>query len=130
MLLNVVFNMSKTLNGSQSLPSNIFIPPTFQYYLDSPASLIAFFTFPHFLFYFKLYKISYNPTPLVRERILSMKEGRGGGGRGGVEGGQGPEDFINFSEKNIVAQVTIELNIVKKYLSKCISRPFPSILIS
>ena len=96
MLLNVVFNMSKTLNGSQILPSNIFIPPTFQYYLDSLASLIACFTFPHFLFYFKLYKISYNPTLLVRECILSILSMKGGSGCVGVEG---PEDFINFSEK-------------------------------
>ena len=130
MLLNVVFNMSKTLNGSQSLPNNIFIPPTFQYYLDSPTSLIACFTFPHFLFYFKLYKISYNPTSLVRERILSMKGGWGGGGREGLGGGLVSGGFYKFFRKNIVAQVTIELNIVKKYLPKCISRPFPSILIS
>ena len=84
--------MSKTLNGSQSLPSNIFIPPTFQYYLDSPASLIACFTFPRFLFYFKLHKISYNLTPLVTERILSMKEGAGDRGVGVKKKYCGPGD--------------------------------------
>ena len=59
-LLNVVFSMTKALNG-QSSPEQNSILCTFQCYLESPAWFPVFRT-P--FFYFKLYKISTAQTPV------------------------------------------------------------------
>ena len=71
-LLNVAFSMTKALNGWSSPKQNFrflhffhFLPPSLQYYFENPASIIAcFLLFSHSLFYFKLYDISTDSTPI------------------------------------------------------------------
>ena len=46
-------------------PSKIYIPPTFQYYLENPASLNACFNLFPTLFFISNFEISLNLTPVV-----------------------------------------------------------------
>ena len=63
-LLDVVFSMIKALNGQSSPKQNLY-SPHLSMLLGKPCFSLWFFSsFSHFLFYFKLYKISTDHTPV------------------------------------------------------------------
>ena len=66
-LLDVVFSMTKALNGSPKiLPSKISVLPTFQCYLENSASLNACFPFSHTPFFISTDTTPFGSSWLVR----------------------------------------------------------------
>ena len=66
-LLDVVFSMTKALNGSPKiLPSKISVLPTFQCYLENSASLNACFPFSHTSFFISTDTTPFGSSWLVR----------------------------------------------------------------
>ena len=70
-LRNFVFSMTKVLNG-QSFPKQNFSSPHISMLLEKPCfSLCVSSSFSHSLFYFKLYKISTDLTPVRTSWLVS-----------------------------------------------------------
>ena len=70
-LLNVDFSMKKALNGQSSLKQN-FYSPHLSMLLEKPCFSLCLFSFySHSLFYFKLHKISTDPTPVETSCLVS-----------------------------------------------------------
>ena len=70
-LLNVVFSMTKALNG-QSSPKQNFRSPHLSMLIEKPCfSFCVFSSISYSLFYFKLYKISTDLTPVGTSWLAS-----------------------------------------------------------
>ena len=70
-LLNVIFSMTKALDDQSSFKQNLFSVPFNSTRKTLPLHVLVFFFFFHSLFYFKLYEISPDSTPVGTSWLVS-----------------------------------------------------------